>query len=322
MALPLTETDKFLLLSAVGAPETRDRISALLDLAGTGNMTGPASATDNALVRFDGATGALVQNSGALLDDSNNLSGLGSISASSANLSGLTASRALQTDGSKNLQSSSVTTTELGFLSGVTSAIQTQLNSKAPTSNPVFTGQIQGVNGSAGVPSYSFSSDTNTGIYSVLADRMMLVAGATDNLQIDGTLGVSVITKLNIPDGTAAVPSLSFNSDADTGAYRSAADQYGIAAAGAQVANFTSSGCSLTGALSATTYLETTSNADPGAPVNAIRIGSKESTDGTPAHTVHLRTEQAVEAIGTFTESHKLRVWINNVEYWISLDAV
>lgn len=76
MALPLTETDKFLLLSAVGAPETRDRIAALLDLAGTGNMTGPASATDNALVRFDGSTGALVQNSGATLSDANVLLGL------------------------------------------------------------------------------------------------------------------------------------------------------------------------------------------------------------------------------------------------------
>lgn len=73
MALPLTETDKFLLLSAVGAVESRDRIAALLDLAGTGNMTGPASATDNAVPRFDGTTGALVQNSGVLIDDSNNI---------------------------------------------------------------------------------------------------------------------------------------------------------------------------------------------------------------------------------------------------------
>lgn len=80
MALPLTETDKFLLLSAVGAPETRDRIAALLDLAGTGNMTGPASATDNAVVRYDGATGALVQNSGVLVDDSNNISGVNNLS--------------------------------------------------------------------------------------------------------------------------------------------------------------------------------------------------------------------------------------------------
>ena len=41
--------------------------------------------------------------------------------------SSLTASRVLQTDASKGLESSAVTTTELGFVSGVTSAIQTQV---------------------------------------------------------------------------------------------------------------------------------------------------------------------------------------------------
>ena len=46
-------------------------------------------------------------------------------------LSAETASRALQLDGSGELESSSVTTTELGYLSGVTSAIQTQLNATA-----------------------------------------------------------------------------------------------------------------------------------------------------------------------------------------------
>lgn len=49
-----------------------------------------------------------------------------------ANVASLTASRAVQTDASKNLQSSSVTTTELGYLSGVTSAIQTQLAAIRP----------------------------------------------------------------------------------------------------------------------------------------------------------------------------------------------
>ena len=42
----------------------------------------------------------------------------------------LTASRALVTNASKNLVSSAVTGTELGYLSGVTSAVQTQLDAK------------------------------------------------------------------------------------------------------------------------------------------------------------------------------------------------
>jgi hypothetical protein len=41
--------------------------------SGSGDVVGPASATDNALVRFDGTTGKLVQNSTATLSDTGNL---------------------------------------------------------------------------------------------------------------------------------------------------------------------------------------------------------------------------------------------------------
>lgn len=42
-----------------------------------GNVDGPGSSTDNALVRWDGSTGTLIQNSGVILDDFNNIAGLG-----------------------------------------------------------------------------------------------------------------------------------------------------------------------------------------------------------------------------------------------------
>jgi hypothetical protein len=45
----------------------------------------------------------------------------------------LTASRALVSDGSGKVAVSSVTSTELGYVSGVTSAVQTQLNAKIAT---------------------------------------------------------------------------------------------------------------------------------------------------------------------------------------------
>lgn len=54
----------------------------------------------------------------------------------------LTASRALASDASGKVAVSAVTATELGYLSGVTSAIQTQLNAKAPTAGPTFTGTL------------------------------------------------------------------------------------------------------------------------------------------------------------------------------------
>ena len=43
--------------------------------AGSGDVVGPASSTDNAIARWDGTTGKLLQNSSATLDDSGNFTG-------------------------------------------------------------------------------------------------------------------------------------------------------------------------------------------------------------------------------------------------------
>jgi hypothetical protein len=54
----------------------------------------------------------------------------------------LTTSRALVSDGSGKVAVSAVTSTELGFVDGVTSNIQTQINAKANTASPTFTGVV------------------------------------------------------------------------------------------------------------------------------------------------------------------------------------
>lgn len=54
--------------------------------------------------------------------------------------SNLTASAALVSDASGKVATSAVTATELGYLDGVTSSIQTQLNAKAPLASPGLTG--------------------------------------------------------------------------------------------------------------------------------------------------------------------------------------
>jgi hypothetical protein len=46
---------------------------------GAGDVVGPASSTDNALSRFDGTTGKLIQNSTVVLDDNGNLSNVNSV---------------------------------------------------------------------------------------------------------------------------------------------------------------------------------------------------------------------------------------------------
>ena len=55
---------------------------------GTGNVSGPASSTDNAIVRWDGTTGRTIQNSAATIDDSGNLSAVAATFSASVTTSG------------------------------------------------------------------------------------------------------------------------------------------------------------------------------------------------------------------------------------------
>lgn len=47
-----------------------------IDISGFNHVVGPVSATDTALARYNGTTGKIIENSGAILDDSNELTGL------------------------------------------------------------------------------------------------------------------------------------------------------------------------------------------------------------------------------------------------------
>ena len=69
---------------------------------------------------------------------------------STVKTSDLTANRALISNGSGKIAVSSVTSTQLGYVSGVTSAIQTQLNNKAALNSPTFTGTPKAPTASAG----------------------------------------------------------------------------------------------------------------------------------------------------------------------------
>jgi hypothetical protein len=152
-----------------------------------GDVFGPASATDNALARFDGATGKLVQSSGAILSDTDVLT-----------LPSLTASRAVISNGSQQLAVSATTSTELGYVSGVTSAIQTQLNAKvdevASTDNAVvrFDGTGGAVQNSAVL--IDDSNNINTPASGLFGAVGTPVASAA--LELRTTTGALLLTRL------------------------------------------------------------------------------------------------------------------------------
>jgi len=160
-----------------------------------------------------------------------NLSVTGTISGTSYNISGLTASRAVQTDASKNLESSSVTNTELGYLSGVTSGIQGQLDARCLES--VFGDAIglgltldgTTLKTHAALQSIAGLTETNGGLLYGTADNTYawLAAGAANRLfQANGAAAPSWVDSIDLAgtitaggnvtlDGTD--PSLIFDGD-------------------------------------------------------------------------------------------------------------
>jgi hypothetical protein len=112
-----------------------------------------ASLANNDILKYNSSTD-LWENSNVLSTKQDTITG----AATTITSSNLTASRALVSDGSGKVAVSSVTDTELGYLSGVTSSIQTQLNSKIGASSQVLSFQLANTIGA------SITNYVNTGL--------------------------------------------------------------------------------------------------------------------------------------------------------------
>lgn len=91
--------------------------------------------------------------------------------------------------------------------------------------------QQLGAAGLVGTPTYSFSGDPNTGIYSAGADILGMAVGGVLNFFVSSTLTVSIVP-FRGPVGAVGAPTFTFSGDTDTGIYRIGADDVGIATAG------------------------------------------------------------------------------------------
>lgn len=80
-----------------------------------------------------------------------------------------------------------VSNTELGYLDGVTSAIQTQLNAKAPSANPTFTGTVTVPSTITAPSSVVLTLPTTTSTLATTADINTAVASYTPLLQTVAT---------------------------------------------------------------------------------------------------------------------------------------
>ena len=106
----------------------------------------------------------------------------------------LTASRALASDGSGKVAVSAVTSTELGYLDGVTSAIQTQIDSKASTANAASLAADIATN----------ASDISTNESTRSSNAAALAAGIATKLASADYTASDVLTKIKTVDGSGS----------------------------------------------------------------------------------------------------------------------
>ena len=111
-------------------------------------------------------------------------------------LATVTASRAIVSDGAGAVSASGVTSTELGYVSGVSSAIQTQINTKAPTASPTFTGTITvpvgpGVMKASALGTVSASAITNSDVSAGAAIDVTKLATGTANQLLGANSGAT-----------------------------------------------------------------------------------------------------------------------------------
>jgi hypothetical protein len=154
--------------------------------AGAGDVVGPASATDNALVRFDGTSGKLIQNSGATLSDTGVLQ---ATEVSTDTISEKTAAAGVTIDGVllKDNAVNTDTINEKTAAAGVTIDSVLLKDGGATLTAPLVTAA-----GTAGAPSITTTGDTNTGIFFPAADTVAITAAGTEDFRIgpSGQIGL------------------------------------------------------------------------------------------------------------------------------------
>ena len=102
--------------------------------------------------------------------------------------------------------------------------------------------RVKVVDGTQALPSYSFSSDTNTGLFSGGADNLTVSIAGTGLLQFR-TTGIQALVS-----GSAGSAFYSWNGDTNTGMYRPAADELGLSAGGNEIFKLTATQAIITSA--------------------------------------------------------------------------
>lgn len=151
----------------------------------------------------------------------------------SASTSGFTTDRFYSTSGGTvtNPGFSFGTDTDTGIYQDAPGEVKAAVNGvnklTIDASNVSSAVPVLAAGGSAGAPEYSFTGDTNTGMYRVTADSLGFATGGTNRVTIDtatfaSSLAVDGHRFFSDIGATASAPAFSFTGDTDTGMYQDA----------------------------------------------------------------------------------------------------
>lgn len=115
-------------------------------------------------------------------------------------------------------------------LPGAGSIVQVSAAGSLSYSNTLSQGLLT-PNGSVSAPAYSFSGDTDCGLYLDTTNQIAFAAGGTRRLLINVN-SVETSVPVLVPAGSSGTPSLAFATDTDTGLYLEASNTINITAGG------------------------------------------------------------------------------------------
>lgn len=99
------------------------------------------------------------------------------------------------------------------------------------TNLSVASGQVIYPSGTVSTPPITFAGDLTTGIWRGGAGRVDIAASGVNTVTFSST-SIDSLVKMQFPDGTALLPSLTFTNDLNTGLFLSAADEIGLSTGG------------------------------------------------------------------------------------------
>jgi hypothetical protein len=162
-----------------------------------------ASSTDNAVPRFNGTTGQIIQNSGVTIDGSNVMGGITQLNVDNLRLDG-NAITSTNTDGNIDLTPNGTGEVNIskvdidsgtidGAVIGGASAAAGSFTTLGASSTATFAA------GAVGTPAITTTGDTNTGIFFPAADTIAVSTAGSERIRIDssGNVGIGTNAPIN-----------------------------------------------------------------------------------------------------------------------------